>query len=283
MKPHDWHAQHTRQGVVTGIILKSLSVDLWLVFGVLAFWLNFIPNVGALIAVLLPLPLVVFNPTFGAALTPTLTPARMSSSILPLEVPCSREPFITGGGSSLCLPEPVRCGCCGGAGLATMLSAVLLPLLLHVLVGNVLEPIMFGSSLELHPVIVLLSLMMWSALWGVTGLVLAVPLTAIMRIHLAHVDHPLPRLMLRILEGNGSVGRRPRQQRLLAGRFAWRVAAAPSRTSPVANPFNRSTRGGAKQGPDQNLAKWDSHSSEHGGDLEEVKRLADERDFLRPA
>ena len=123
------------------------------VFGVLAFWCNFIPNVGALIAVLLPLPLVLFNPNMGAA---------------------------------------------------QMLSAVLLPLLLHAFVGNVLEPVMFGSSLELHPVIVLLSLMLWSALWGITGLVLAVPLTAVLRIHLAHVDHPLPRLILRILDGGAA-------------------------------------------------------------------------------
>ena len=132
---------------------RCLNVDLWLVFGVLAFWLNFIPNVGALIAVLLPLPLVLFNPTMGPA---------------------------------------------------GMLMAVLLPLLLHAFVGNVLEPIMFGSSLELHPVIVLLSLMLWSALWGVTGLVLAVPLTAVMRIHLSHIDHPLPRLILRILDGGAA-------------------------------------------------------------------------------
>jgi predicted PurR-regulated permease PerM len=42
-------------------------------------------------------------------------------------------------------------------------------------------------------VVVLLSLMLWGTLWGVPGLVLAVPLTAVLRIHLAHVDHPLPR------------------------------------------------------------------------------------------
>jgi len=132
------------------------------VFGVLAFWCNFIPNVGALIAVLLPLPLVLFNPNMGAA---------------------------------------------------RMFSAVLLPLLLHAFVGNVLEPVMFGSSLDLHPVIVLLSLMLWSALWGVTGLVLAVPLTAVLRIHIAHVDHPLARLLLRILDGGAAAAAAERSRK----------------------------------------------------------------------
>ena len=44
-------------------------------------------------------------------------------------------------------------------------------------------------------VVVLLSLMLWGTLWGVPGLVLAVPLTAVLRIHLASIDHPLPRCL----------------------------------------------------------------------------------------
>ena len=39
-------------GALTALILKVLGLDLWLVFGVLAFWLNFVPNVGS--AVLQP-------------------------------------------------------------------------------------------------------------------------------------------------------------------------------------------------------------------------------------
>ena len=46
--------------------------------------------------------------------------------------------------------------------------------------------------------------MLWGTLWGVPGLVLAVPLTAVLRIHLAHIDHPLPRLLLRLLDGGRS-------------------------------------------------------------------------------
>ena len=39
-----------------------LGLDLWLIFGVLAFWLNFIPNVGSALAIALPLPLVLLDP-----------------------------------------------------------------------------------------------------------------------------------------------------------------------------------------------------------------------------
>ena len=56
---------------------------------------------------------------------------------------------------------------------------------------SVLEPLIFGRSLELAPVVILLSLMIWGMLWGLTGMVLAVPMTAILKIHLASIDHPV--------------------------------------------------------------------------------------------
>ena len=51
-------------GVATAISLGALQVDLWLVFGLLAFWLNFIPNVGTVLAVALPMPLVILDEKF---------------------------------------------------------------------------------------------------------------------------------------------------------------------------------------------------------------------------
>ena len=42
------------------------------------------------------------------------------------------------------------------------------------------------------------------------ALVLAVPLTAVLRIHLTHIDHPLPRLLLRLLDGGTVVEDEPR-------------------------------------------------------------------------
>ena len=49
-------------GILVGLILWMLGVDLALVFGVLTFMLNFIPSLGSVIATLLPLPMVVARP-----------------------------------------------------------------------------------------------------------------------------------------------------------------------------------------------------------------------------
>jgi ABC-type lipoprotein release transport system permease subunit len=68
-------------------------------------------------------------------------------------------------------------------------------------VGNVLEPLLFGHSLELQPVLILLSLMVWGSLWGLTGMVLAVPITAVLKIHLSFIDHPVAQSFVRMLEG----------------------------------------------------------------------------------
>merc|ERR1712091_433367 len=92
---------------------------------------------------------------------------------------------------------------------------------MHAVVGNVVEPILFGHSMQLHPVVVLLSLMIWGFIWGIPGCVLAVPITAILRIYLQSVDHPLSHALANILDG-----------------FARPVSAfiQPSATSPPAYP-----------------------------------------------
>ncbi len=48
-------------GVLTGLILWLLGVDLAILFGLLAFLLNFIPSIGSIVAVLLPLPIVLLG------------------------------------------------------------------------------------------------------------------------------------------------------------------------------------------------------------------------------
>lgn len=49
-------------GVLVGFILWMFGVELAMVFGVLAFFLNFIPSIGSIMATLLPLPVVVLSP-----------------------------------------------------------------------------------------------------------------------------------------------------------------------------------------------------------------------------
>jgi predicted PurR-regulated permease PerM len=84
--------------------------------------------------------------------------------------------------------------------------AFVLPLFVHMIVGNIVEPRLFGNSLDLHPIIVLLSLAFWAILWGVAGMILAVPLIAVMRIILSHLDHPYAATAVRVLEGRFFAG-----------------------------------------------------------------------------
>jgi len=84
---------------------------------------------------------------------------------------------------------------------ADYILAIALPTACHTIVGNVVEPALFGKSLEIHPIIVLLALAFWYALWGVTGAILAVPITAVLRIAAAETDHPYAKFLHNILEG----------------------------------------------------------------------------------
>ena len=61
--------------------------------------------------------------------------------------------------------------------------AIMLPLIaLQFVIGNFLDPYIMGNSLNLSPFAILVSLAAWSALWGIPGAFLAVPITAIMAI-----------------------------------------------------------------------------------------------------
>ncbi len=52
-------------------------------------------------------------------------------------------------------------------------------------VGNVVEPKLMGNSLNLSPLVVLLSLVLWGSVWGIAGMFLSVPITVIAMIVLA--------------------------------------------------------------------------------------------------
>jgi len=51
--------------------------------------------------------------------------------------------------------------------------------LLHIAVGQVLQPRLHGKNLNLDPVVVVLALAFWSLIWGVAGAFLSIPLTVI--------------------------------------------------------------------------------------------------------
>jgi len=63
---------------------------------------------------------------------------------------------------------------------------------LHLFAFQVLYPKLLGRRLALNPLAVALSLLMWGSLWGPWGLVLALPITAMMKIVFDHVERLRP-------------------------------------------------------------------------------------------
>ena len=133
-------------GVAIWLTLSALGVDLALLFGILAMVLNFVPNVGAIISTVLPIPVALVDPQFSPA---------------------------------------------------WLALVVGIPILLQIVLGNVLETKLMGESMALHPITVLVALVIWGMLWGVPGLLLAVPLTAAVEILLGELEltRPVARLM----------------------------------------------------------------------------------------
>jgi predicted PurR-regulated permease PerM len=60
-------------------------------------------------------------------------------------------------------------------------------LLFSTLEGNFVTPWVMGRSLTLNPVIILLSLTFWGWMWGIAGVILAVPILAAFKIFCAHI------------------------------------------------------------------------------------------------
>lgn len=88
--------------------------------------------------------------------------------------------------------------------LADLATAFIVPFAVHQLAINLIEPKLLASSLDLHPIVVLLSLAFWSTVWGAVGAVLSVPLTAVARLVLLEVDHPYVKPVVWFLRGDAS-------------------------------------------------------------------------------
>jgi predicted PurR-regulated permease PerM len=63
---------------------------------------------------------------------------------------------------------------------------------LHLIALNVLYPMFLGNRLQLNPLAVTMALLVWGWLWGAMGLVLAIPITAAMKIVFDHVESLKP-------------------------------------------------------------------------------------------
>jgi AI-2 transport protein TqsA len=81
---------------------------------------------------------------------------------------------------------------------------VAVPGIIQMIIGNVIEPKLMGDELNLHPVTILLALSFWGLLWGIAGMFLAAPMTALLRIVLMQSEmlRPIGKLLAGELPGS---------------------------------------------------------------------------------
>jgi len=118
-------------------VLKLLGVDFALVWGGIAFALNFVPTVGSTVVVIL----------------------------ISIQGVVQFYPDVF-------MPTVV----------------FLLNLGIQQLMGNLIEPRIQGSNLNLSPVLILISLAFWAWLWGPLGAILAVPITVMLRVMFSYFE-----------------------------------------------------------------------------------------------
>lgn len=161
-------------GFVFGLVLWLFGVPLAFVLGILAFLLNFIPNLGPIIASLLPVPLV----------------------WLLVEATRANDAALAAGAESVGVNEPHM-------GMVKAIVVIALAAGVQFTSGNVVEPKLMGDQFRLHPIAILLSLMFWYMIWGLVGAFLAVPITSALKIMLGELESTRPAADL--LEGNLSI------------------------------------------------------------------------------
>lgn len=142
--------QYISVKTVTNLITATISYFIMMFVGVdfagfwalLIFALNFIPIVGAISAISLPVIL------------------------------------------SLVQPE--------GGGVKTAALALILLVGAEQTMSSAIEPRLIGKTLNLSPLVILLSLAVWGALWGFAGMLLAVPITVTIMIILTQFNSTRP-------------------------------------------------------------------------------------------
>jgi AI-2 transport protein TqsA len=74
---------------------------------------------------------------------------------------------------------------------------------IQIVMANVIEPAIMGRSLNLSPLVVIISLMVWGSIWGVVGMFLCVPIMVVLLIVFAHFETTRPVAVL--LSASGDV------------------------------------------------------------------------------
>jgi len=140
-------------GIGTALILVAFRVEFAVTWGLLAVLLNFIPTLGPLTAIVMPV---------------LVSLVQVDGWLLPLAVAASLG-------------------------------------VLHLAISNFIEPRFMGERLDLSFFVIFLSLFFWGWMWGAAGILLAVPVTASLKIVLERIPATARIAMLL-----GKTGRRRR-------------------------------------------------------------------------
>lgn len=71
--------------------------------------------------------------------------------------------------------------------LAPFLIATPVLIAIQVIIGNLVEPMLMGRSLNLSSFVIILALVFWGVIWGVAGMFLSVPITVVALIVCSHI------------------------------------------------------------------------------------------------
>jgi AI-2 transport protein TqsA len=107
--------------------------------------------------------------------------------------------FIPTLGSIIATLLPVPVALLQFESMASVLLVLILPGVVQFSIGNLIEPRFVGKSLDLHPATVLVSLMLWTLIWGIPGAFLAVPMTVVLKIALERI--PTTRAFAELMAG----------------------------------------------------------------------------------
>ena len=96
--------------------------------------------------------------------------------------------FIPSLGSAIALVLPVVFVLIqtGSAGFTILIAVIIAAI--QTLFFNFLEPQIIGRRLNINPLLILLSVLLWGYVWGIVGMLLSVPLTAIIKIIMSNSE-----------------------------------------------------------------------------------------------
>jgi AI-2 transport protein TqsA len=98
--------------------------------------------------------------------------------------------FIPTIGSAVALVFPVLFTLVQFDSIGTMILVLAIIAGIQTLAFNVAEPMILGKRLNLNPLLILLSVLVWGYIWGIVGMLLSVPLTAIIKIIISNSTSP---------------------------------------------------------------------------------------------